>query len=77
MPVARHTAIRASDADRDAVADRLRAATVEGRLDAGELEQRLHVARCGSWRAAAPAAACRRRAAVVGECGRASNYSWT
>ena len=42
--VARHTALRASDADRDAVADRLRAATVEGRLDAGELEQRLHVA---------------------------------
>ena len=42
--VARHTALRASDADRDAVAERLRAATVEGRLDAGELEQRLHVA---------------------------------
>lgn len=42
--VARHTAIRASDADRDSVADRLRAATVEGRIDAGELEQRLHVA---------------------------------
>jgi DUF1707 SHOCT-like domain len=44
MHVARPTAIRASDADRDAVAERLRAASVEGRLDAGELEQRLHVA---------------------------------
>ena len=36
--------LRASDADRDAVAERLRAAAVEGRLDADELEQRVHVA---------------------------------
>jgi Flp pilus assembly protein TadB len=40
----RHAALRASDADRDAVAERLRAAAVEGRLDADELEQRVHVA---------------------------------
>ena len=42
--MARHAALRASDADRDAVAERLHAAGVEGRLDADELEQRLHVA---------------------------------
>ena len=42
--MARHAALRASDADRDAVAERLRVAAVEGRLDADELEQRLHVA---------------------------------
>ena len=42
--MARHAALRASDADRDAVAERLRAAAVEGRLDADELEQRVHVA---------------------------------
>jgi hypothetical protein len=42
--MARHAALRASDADRDAVAERLRAAAVEGRLEADELEQRLHVA---------------------------------
>ena len=42
--MARDAALRASDADRDAVAERLRAAAVEGRLDADELEQRVHVA---------------------------------
>ena len=42
--MARHAALRASDADRDAVAERLRVAAVEGRLDADELEQRVHVA---------------------------------
>ena len=42
--MARDAALRASDADRDAVAERLRAAAVEGRLDAEELEQRVHVA---------------------------------
>ena len=42
--MARQTALRASDADRDAVAERLRQAAVEGRLDADELEQRLHTA---------------------------------
>src|SRR5438067_13846496 len=39
--MARRAVIRASDADRDRVADRLRAATAEGRLLAEELEQRL------------------------------------
>jgi hypothetical protein len=34
-------AYRASDADRDAVAERLRAAHYEGRLDSDELEERL------------------------------------
>jgi Domain of unknown function (DUF4190)/Domain of unknown function (DUF1707) len=34
-------ALRASDADRDAVAERLRVAAVDGRIDADELEQRL------------------------------------
>jgi hypothetical protein len=38
----RSSSLRASDADRDAVAERLRQAAVEGRLDADELEQRLH-----------------------------------
>ena len=33
--------LRASDADREAAADRLHAAAVEGRLDADELDQRL------------------------------------
>jgi hypothetical protein len=42
--MARQTALRASDADRDAVAERLRQAAVEGRLDPDELEQRLHSA---------------------------------
>ena len=42
--MAHDAALRASDADRDAVAERLRAAAVEGRLDADELEQRVHVA---------------------------------
>src|SRR3954452_4114119 len=34
-------ALRASDADREAVAEKLRVASVEGRIDAEELEQRL------------------------------------
>jgi len=42
--MARASSLRASDADRDAVAERLRQATVEGRLDPDELEQRLHTA---------------------------------
>jgi Domain of unknown function (DUF1707) len=42
--MARQTALRASDADRDAVAERLRQAAVEGRLEPDELEQRLHSA---------------------------------
>lgn len=36
--------LRASDADRDAVAERLRRAAVEGRLEPDELEERLHAA---------------------------------
>ena len=42
--MARASSLRASDADRDAVAERLRQAAIEGRLDADELEQRLHTA---------------------------------
>jgi hypothetical protein len=38
------TALRASDADRERVADRLRAAAAEGRISAEELDQRLEVA---------------------------------
>ncbi len=40
----RHSALRASDADRERVAERLRQATAEGRLLAEELEQRLGAA---------------------------------
>jgi len=39
-----HSSLRASDADRDAVAERLRGAAVEGRLESDELEERLHAA---------------------------------
>lgn len=42
--MARTSALRASDVDRDNVAERLRAAAVEGRIDADELEERLHLA---------------------------------
>jgi hypothetical protein len=42
--MARTSALRASDADRDAIAERLRRAAVEGRLDHEELEERLHAA---------------------------------
>jgi hypothetical protein len=42
--MARYATLRASDADRDVVADRLRAAAVEGRLEHDELEERLHLA---------------------------------
>jgi Flp pilus assembly protein TadB len=37
----RHDSLRASDADRDAVIDRLREAAGEGRLEPDELEQRV------------------------------------
>jgi hypothetical protein len=40
----RSSSLRASDADRDAVAERLRQAAVEGRLEPHELEERLHTA---------------------------------
>jgi hypothetical protein len=39
--VARRATLRASDADREAVSERLRQATIEGRLLAEELEERL------------------------------------
>jgi len=42
--MARYSALRASDADRDAVAERLRDAAVEGRLETEELEERLQAA---------------------------------
>src|SRR5215217_4320451 len=42
--MARHSSLRASDADREAVAERLRDAAVEGRLEPDELEERLHAA---------------------------------
>jgi hypothetical protein len=42
--MASHVSLRASDADREAVAERLRHAAVEGRLEPDELEERLHAA---------------------------------
>jgi hypothetical protein len=42
--VARRSSIRASDADRDSVVDRLRTAAAEGRLAAHELEHRVTTA---------------------------------
>ncbi len=42
--MARRYSLRASDSDREDVAERVRAASGEGRLLAGELEQRLEVA---------------------------------
>jgi hypothetical protein len=42
--MARTSTLRASDADRDAIAARLHEAAVDGRLDADELEERLHLA---------------------------------
>jgi len=42
--MARSSLLRASDADRDAVAERLRQASIEGRLEPHELEERLHAA---------------------------------
>ena len=42
-------ALRASDADRESVAERLRVASVEGRIDAEELEQRLADVYAARW----------------------------
>src|SRR3954468_8794322 len=42
--MAPHSSLRASDADRDAAAEQLRHAAVEGRLEPDELEERLHLA---------------------------------
>jgi hypothetical protein len=41
--------LRASDADREAAVDRLHAASMEGRLDADELEERLAAAYNARW----------------------------
>jgi hypothetical protein len=45
----RPPALRASDADREAVAERLRVASVDGRIDEEELEQRLSEAYSAKW----------------------------
>jgi hypothetical protein len=42
--MAARASIRASDADREAVTERLRDAAVDGRLESDELEERLHAA---------------------------------
>ena len=42
-------ALRASDADREAVAERLRVASVEGRIEADELEERLSQVYAARW----------------------------
>ena len=42
--MASHPSLRASDADREATAERLRHAAGEGRLEPDELEERLHAA---------------------------------
>src|SRR4051812_6129555 len=42
--MARTSSLRASDADRDTVAERLQRAAVEGRIEPEELEERLHLA---------------------------------
>ena len=40
--MSRDSSLRASDADREAVTERLRTAAAEGRLEPDELEERLH-----------------------------------
>src|SRR3954453_775503 len=45
----RAPALRASDADREAVAQRLREASVDGRIDSEELEQRLAAVYSARW----------------------------
>ena len=42
--MARHSSLRAADADREAVTERLRQAAAEGRLEPDELEDRVHTA---------------------------------
>jgi hypothetical protein len=42
-------ALRASDADREAVAEQLRVASVDGRIDSDEFEQRLAAAYSARW----------------------------
>ena len=41
--------LRASDADREATAERLRVAAIEGRLDSAELEERMAAALSARW----------------------------
>jgi hypothetical protein len=41
--------LRASDADREAVAERLRVASMEGRLDPAELDERMSAAYAARW----------------------------
>jgi hypothetical protein len=41
--------LRASDADREATAERLRVASIEGRLDAAELDERMSAAYSARW----------------------------
>ena len=49
MPPDSPPPLRASDADREAVAERLRQACLEGRLDSDELEERLEAAYASRW----------------------------
>ena len=50
MPPEGHTPeLRASDADREATAERLRTAALEGRLDAAELDERMSAAYAARW----------------------------
>jgi uncharacterized protein DUF4190/uncharacterized protein DUF1707 len=50
MPPDRPTPeLRASDADREAAAERLRVAALEGRLDPGELDERMSAAYAARW----------------------------
>jgi Domain of unknown function (DUF4190)/Domain of unknown function (DUF1707) len=48
-PMSSGPALRASDADREAVAERLRVASVEGRIEADELEERLSQVYSARW----------------------------
>jgi hypothetical protein len=49
MPPVPRPELRASDADREAVVERLRTAAMEGRLDAEELEERVSAAYGARW----------------------------
>jgi len=49
LPQGSRPDLRASDADREAASERLRVAAIEGRLDAGELEERMSAALSARW----------------------------
>jgi hypothetical protein len=49
MSIEPRPALRASDADREAVAERLRVASVDGRIDSEELEERLAATYAARW----------------------------